>query len=413
MDNLNARLLALLTIPALLLAGCATDTGGNDDNGGGTPPPTPSTAQAEDMLQQAAAGMPDKFGARIAITRGSQSLMTMNGTFDNATGTSYLEMRGDPAALQALGGDEADMGMGGFGETIANGITLYSGPEGALYIINGTALVFPPDNETDDGGSPSPIPRPEDSPLGGFFDPEDGLGALGAANVTVSDVRPTTFRGRAAVQMTVSGMGMDEADNGTATVTVFTNPVRIARVEGDAPSTGDNPADPFAGARYSAEFFYEGEAGMEVPENVRRAVGLSYESDANPFMQSEGPTTWTFLASGGIPLAEVEVQVKNASEGDADPSDFSSVGQLPTAWTLRLSDKTRTQDGVTLTFTDADNDGKVSKGDTLQIQAPEGEMPPTVVLYDTKTGTYVVPGPAMLLGLAALGLAAMLLRRRD
>lgn len=410
MEPLNARLLALLTIPALLLAGCATDTGDNDDNGGGSMP-APSTAQARDMLDQASSTMPEKFGARIAATRGSQTLMTMNGTFDNASDTVYFEMRGDPAVLNSLGGQDGGMGMESFGASLADGIVLYSSPQGALYIINGTALVFPPDDESDEG-RPSFVPRPEDSPLAGFFNPEEGLGELADENVTISNVRATTFRGRAAVEMTVTMPSDEGLGTENATVTLFTNPVRLARVEGAAPATGDSPADPLAGARYSAEFFYDGEAGIEVPEAAVRAIALAYKSDANPFMQGDGPTTWTFLNSGGIPLAEVEVQVKNGSGAGSDPSDIGGVGQLPNAWTMRLNEKTKTQDGVTLTFTDADNDGKVSKGDTLQVRAGKDQPAPTVILYDTKTGTHVVPGPALVLGLAVLGLAALLLRRR-
>jgi uncharacterized protein (TIGR03382 family) len=76
---------------------------------------------------------------------------------------------------------------------------------------------------------------------------------------------------------------------------------------------------------------------------------------------------------------------------------------------MKLSEGTKSQDGATLTFTDADHDGKVSKGDTLRFDGGEGAR---VVLYDTKTGTYVVPGPALLFALAGLGVAALLLRRR-
>ena len=86
------------------------------------------------------------------------------------------------------------------------------------------------------------------------------------------------------------------------------------------------------------------------------------------------------------------------------------------AWHMTLADGTKTQDGVTLSFTDVDKDGKVSRGDTLTINAVDANgdpvAPPALLLKDTKTGLYVTPGFELALLVAGLGAVALTLRRR-
>lgn len=397
-------MLTLLSL-SVALAGCANNGSGPDgDDGDGNvaPPAQTSPAQAKTLLDQAAANPPQKVAAQAAITKGSHTLVRINGTFDNATDTQYLQVSGDPQALGGLGG-AAGGGSEALEGVIAGGFTIYASPQGSIYLVNGTAIVFPPENAS--GRAAPGVPSPSESPFRGFLTPDETLAGLTAANVTVKSVNSTVYRGKPALQLTLSG-----GDLGSEPiVTLFTNPVRIARVEGVAPSDPESPADPFGGATFTVDFFYDAEARMDVPAAATRAVGLSYVSDASPFGgDPSAPVTWTFQSSAGIPLAEVEAQVKDLSQ--ADPSDVSSFAAAPTLWSMKLSEGTKAQESATLTFTDADHDGKVSKGDTLRFEGGDGGA--RVVLYDTKTGTYVVPGPALLLALAGVGVAALLLRRR-
>lgn len=398
---MKGRSLLLLATLSVVLAGCANNASDDGDgNGNVQPPPQTSPEEARTLLTQASGDVPDKVGARATVSKGSRTLLTMNGSFDNSTGTSYVEVSGDAQALSGLAGEGGAM----FGDLFQGGFSLYSSPEGSLYLVNGTALAFPPGNES--GRSAVGVPSPSESPFGAFLEPEQVLGALHEADVTVKSVNSTVYRGKPALQITLSR----EEGNVTVepVVTLFTEPVRIARVEGVAPRDPASPADPFAGATFAADFYYDNEVTMEVPEAATRAVGLSYVSDQPPVGgDPEAPVTWTFQSSAGVPLAEVEAQVKDTS--GAGPGDLAGIGALPTLWSMRLSEGSKTQDGAALTFTDADGDGTVSKGDTLRFEGGQGAR---VVLYDTETGTYVIPSAGLLLGLAGLGVAALLLRRR-
>jgi hypothetical protein len=402
--SVNGRLLLILVSLSVALAGCANNA--SDPNGEGgdvSPPAQTSPEQAKGLLDQAAKDPPQKAAARATVSKGSRTLMQMNGTFDNTTGTSFLQLSGDAEALGGLAGQ----GMGGgeaFAGLFANGVSIYTSPEGGIYLMNGTAFVFPPENAS--GRSSVGVPSPSESPFGAFLQPAEVMGGLADANVTVKSVNSTVYRGKPALQITLSDAETSPAAE--PVVTLFTNPVRIARVEGVAPSDPESPADPFAGATFAVDFYYDNEVRLDVPPAATRALGLSYTSDQSPFGgDPDAPATWTFQAASGVPLAEVEVHVKDVS--DADPSDVSGIATLPTLWSMKLSDGAKTQDGATLTFTDVDGDGKVSKGDTLRMEGLQGDR---AVLYDAKTGTYVVPGPALLLALAGLGVAALLLRRR-
>lgn len=411
MEDLHARLLALLTVLAVVLAGCATNDapGRNDGDSNPVPPTAVSAAEAESMLKRAANATPEKITVRAALTRGSQTLLTMNGTFDNATGVAYVEMKGDPSAFPSgAGGNDEPGADAQFAQVLGQGLVIYMTSTGGLYLVNGTAIVFPA-NASQASGL---IPSPSESPFASILEPQAVLGGLQAANSTVNSVRPTLHRGKPALEVNVSAPDPDGGGNLEALVTLFVNPERIARVEGSAPRTGDGPADPFAGARLAVDFYYEGETRVEPTPAAARAMGLAYQSDRTIFQMDGGPTTWTFLSDGGIPLADVEVQVKDMESQAGMGNELAGVAAMPTLWSMPLSAGNRTQDGVTLTFTDADGDGKVSAGDKLRIETPGDAPPPTVVLYDVQTKTYVVPGPALLAALAGIAVAAFLLRRR-
>ncbi|MFA5862932.1 MAG: hypothetical protein WDA16_14665, partial [Candidatus Thermoplasmatota archaeon] len=155
----------------------------------------------------------------------------------------------------------------------------------------------------------------------------------------------------------------------------------------------------------------DNEVTVAVPQSATRALGLAYSSDHSAMSSSSGPVTWTFLVSGGVSTSEVEAQVKDTANATGD--EGADISQVPTAWSLKLSDGARTRGDVTVAFNDNDHDNKVSKGDTLTFSSTDPDAgPPTVMLYDTVTKTYVVPGPGFLFGGLCIVALAMVLRRR-
>lgn len=398
------RLLLLTVAAAAVLAGCAAPEMPGDD-ADVTPPRQMTQDEARQALAEAVADMPDLFGLDMRILVGGDEAARIEGRFDNATQRSYLTMTLDADMLANLTGGEAPMGGGG-----DQVIQVYAAPAGSLYLVNGTAFVFPPSEGEEDGGF---VPSPGEGPAGAFLDPEETLLAFAEENLNVTSVTPTVHRGRPAV--VVAAETKEENRTMPVKVTLFLDPARIARVEAALPADEDEDEDEegaFAGGHAEADFYYGDEVEVAPPESVVRALGLAYRSDREPFSFEESANfTWTFLHSEGIPLDEVEAHVKGEPEDEGD-ADFSLAG-IPNVFTMRLSEGERTEGGVTLTFTDADGDGEVSAGDTLSVRVPEGEALPTVALYDAKTGTYVVPGPGLALAaLAAAGAAALLQRKR-
>lgn len=402
MDLLSKPFLLLTLLALALVAGCAAAPG-EDDGGDVTPPPQMTTAEARDLLASAVEDMPDVFAVNMSVLSGSRELMSVSGSFDNRSGTTYMVFRGDAEALSQLGGEEGGMAAA----FLANGFTLYATPQGSVFLANGTAFTFPPD-EGDEGEVGGPFGS-EDSPLGALVAGDDLLRTYGDdSDVVVTSVTPTVYRGKPAIELVATGV--EDNETFTATLVVFTSPRRIAHLETMLPmEEGESATSPFNNATLEADFFYDDEVDMRAPQTVVRALGLSYSGGTPDFFGSgSGQTTWTFLVSGGIALSEAEVQVK---EGARDPQDFDPAS-LPTAWSMKLSEGTKTQGGVTLTFTDADGDAKVSRNDTLVASvAEDGEMPP-LLLYDTVTGTAIVPGPGLALLLVALGAAVAFARRR-
>ncbi|HWH08493.1 MAG TPA: hypothetical protein VNX21_04780, partial [Candidatus Thermoplasmatota archaeon] len=299
-------------------------------------------------------------------------------------------------------GDDEE-GGDGLAPALADGFSFYATRDGIVYLVNDTAFAFP----ASESGEQSFVPSPEDSPFGQFLDPTEAFGDLGD-NVTVNEVRPITHKGKAAYEMDVALHGEDDSLH-NVTIVMYRDPARLARLEGDIPA-GEGEDDELGGGHAIVEMSYDGDVEMEVPERAKRAAGLRYDGGGFSFGGDE-PKTWTFKGGAGIPLAEVEAQVKDIAEATGE--DPEGLSKAPTRWSMKLSEGTKTQDGVTLAFTDADGDGKVSAGDTLRIEgADEDGMPPQVVLYDAKTGTYVVPGAGLLLAGLALAAAALLLRRK-
>lgn len=399
------RPLFMTLLAAALVAGCAAAPGEGDDGDGGdvSPPAQMTNAEARDLLASAVEDMPEVFGVNMSVSSGSRELMTITGSFDNASETTYMEIRGDAEALSQLGGEDGGMASA----FLAKGFTMYSTPEGSLFLVNGTAYTFPPDDEEEGDG---PFEVPDESPMGALLAGDEILRSYGNdSDVVVTSVTPTLYRGRPAIEIVATGA--EDNETFTAKIVVFTSPRRIAHIETVLPADeNESAANPFNGATMKGDFFYEGEVDLDAPESVVRALALGYTSGSAGFFGGDGSELrWTFLHDGGVALDEVEVHVKEASQ-DSESMDATAQRTL---WSMKLSDGTKTQDGVTITFTDADGDSKVSANDTLVASvADDGIMPP-IVLYDTVTGLYVVPSAGVVLALLALaGVAVLVARRR-
>ena len=405
---MNRVILLTLVAAAVALAGCGANDGAGNNTGGGngqpeSPPQQISESQAQQLLADAGENMPERFGMTAVVSKAGAEVVRMTGAVDNASGESYFDIKMDPSVFQdEAGGSESEE----LASTLANGFAFYATRTGIVYVVNDTAFAFP----ASESGEDSFVPSPEESPFGQFLDPEEAFGDFGD-NVTVHSVRPITHKGKAAYEIQASIQNEDDGLS-NATVVVYRDPARLARIEGDIPMEED---DELSGGHAVVELLYDDEVSIDVPERAKRAAALQYDGGGFSFGGDEGPKTWTFKASGGIPLAEVEVQVKDAAAAAqaGEEGSLDSLSKAPTLWSMKLSEGTKTQGGVTLTFTDADGDGKVSAGDTLRIEGQdENGMEPQAVLYDTKTGTYVVPGAGLALLALALAGAALVLRRK-
>lgn len=347
------------------------------------------------MLLAASSSMPDKFGLSLLVTASGKNVMSLKGTFDNASEVAYLEIKGDPAAF----GEQAATA----GAFLEEGLSIYTSKEGSFYLSNKTAFVFPPSSEETTGGF---IPSPEDGPLAAYTNPTTVLGNFANDEVQVKTVTPTVFRGRPAVDLLVTTMQDNESVD--ATVTLFTDPPRLAQIKTTLPRDADNPQSPLSSANALAEFFYDDEVTLAIPQAAARSVGLAYKSES-----SQSGTTWSFLGSAGIALSEVEAHVKDGSSAGEGASGMTDIAGLPTLWTMKLSEGSATKNGVTITFTDADSDGKVSKGDSLTyVVGEDAEGSPSVILFDNVTGTYVVPGFGFVALVLGALVVALVLRRK-
>lgn len=396
-------ILLVSLLASLVLAGCASNGG----DAGGPLASTPlTTTEARSLLASAGDNMPDRYGMTMTVTKGSAEVMRMAGAFDNATGEAYMDVTMDPAAFPEMSG-----GMEGMDALFANGFAVYTTSDGNAYIINDTVFTFP----ADDSDS-SFVPSPDESPFGEFMDPGSAFGDLGE-NVTVHSVTPITHKGKAAAQI-VATVQDEDAEMTNATIIVYRDPVRLARISGEIPASDDDDdddPDPLAGGLATVDLAYDDEVDIAIPQKAKRAIGLRYTSDATGFGgfgDSDGPTTWTFNGSAGIALGEVEARVKDPEGMGGEESGVDTLSKAETLWSMKLSEGTKTQDGLTLTFDDADGDGKVSPGDTLVIAAGDDAPPPQVVLFDTVTGVHVVPGAGVLLVALALAAAAGLTLHR-
>ncbi|HEX2021646.1 MAG TPA: hypothetical protein VHH36_02985, partial [Candidatus Thermoplasmatota archaeon] len=126
------RPLLLVLAVVLALAGCASKNDGAPTPTPGASPDAPamSSEQAASLLKQAAADLPARYGFDLKTTRDGAQLLTARGAFDNDTKASYVEIRGDAAAM---GGAQA----------FARGVGIYQSSEGAAYALDGLTIVQP------------------------------------------------------------------------------------------------------------------------------------------------------------------------------------------------------------------------------------------------------------------------------
>lgn len=395
-------ILPILLTLAVLVAGCAetenpapgdtTGEGGTPSgSGSGQPPPasaTPSAAEAATLFASATDDLPERYGVKTTISKNGTDLMTFDAVFDGTKDAGYFKIKIDESlANDASGGMGSDM--------FENGeIAMYSSAEGSAYVA-GDRVMLAPASEDDMMGS--------SSELDSFSDPAAFLDELEEDNFTVTKVTPTTLRGKGAFKLDATIT--DEEGTHPLTIWIFHEPRRVARVEMVAPETGDEEDAQFAGALMTMDMLYDDEIKVTIPADLTRVLGLRFESDRDPFSfggDSDAPETWTFQVDSDIVLADVTAEVRM----DMEPKS-------PAAWTMKLSEGTKTMEGVTLAFVDVDADGKVSKGDTLAITRGEGGEMAQVGLRDAKTGLLVTPGAGLLVAaLAMLGAALLAGRRR-
>jgi hypothetical protein len=383
------KLLLFTLIAAVALAGCAENTG--DDGGGDARPPAQvSTSEAQALFASAAENVPERYGMDMVAKNATTTVMTAQAVYDEPAQTAYFRMEMDPSVFEDMG-DGMSM-TGGDAEAFQN-IGVYMSPQGNAFLVNGTVMLAPAEEGQFDQATG------EQEGFDALSDPEAFLGELKENNFTVHTVTPTTLRGKGALKLDATIV--EEGVTQNMTVWLFQNPTRIARVETAMPAEADDEEEnPFGDATMTIDMLYDEEVTLEVPADLQRALGLRYQSDRSAFSfgdDEEGPETWTFQVDGGLALSEIQAEVGGFDEGE-EPE-----------WVMLLSEGTKTQDGVTITFEDADSDGKVSANDTLTIDRGDGFA--QVSLRDNVTGLRVVPGLGLLLAALAVAAACGVTRR--
>lgn len=368
---------------AVLLAGCAAPA--EEDA-----PPAGDVAQKA-LLERALREMPSPFSARMRATTSNGTELTIEGTFDRARNTTYVELGGDGHTLATIGGSA------GAGTYLEHGLVFYVSPQGIVYFANGTAFVQPPDDpETRRVGTV--LPTPEHGPLGVLLRADALVLDLAAPDVRVVGANATTWEGEEAVELAL------ERDGRASNVVVTrAEPPRLVRVSTRIAPDPQRPPSALDDAALVGTLHYD-EASIRAPgDEATRALALVYVS------KRAGPEiTWTFVGQGGIDLRDLEVQVKR-STGNVTVGDPSL---LPTQWSFPPSQGSRSMGNLTLAYRDADADGALTRGDTLVATLSGGGAFPPLVLYDLVTGTRVVPGAGLAVAATALLLAALAGRRR-
>jgi hypothetical protein len=404
------RVLIATILLMTVLAGCtASNNGGNSTSGGSTPPTGSATVtneQAQGLLATAATDLPEQVGVTMALTQGSATVLTITADFDNATQTSDITMTGDLGAL--VPATEA----GAAGGQLPKSFEIFSTKTQFVLTANGTAFVLSTEqlqqfSKEAGGASGSGSPASWASAGSSPFAPHELFQNLTGANATVTSVTPTTWKGQSAVQVDAQiTNGSGQKENVTVVLSTGSQP-RILHLE-----SSDIHGLP-AGTRASADFAYGADVKVQPSPATSRAASLAYSSQ--PQQGDANGNVWTFTASGGVSPSDVQVVLKNASSGMGGSGGMASgmdYAKMPELFHVALSDAPKTQDGITVSYADNDHDGTVSKGDTVTITMGQDAPPATPILYDAKSGTYVVPGVGLLALVGVAAFVALALRRR-
>lgn len=276
--------------------------------------------------------------------------------------------------------------------------------------------VFPGGDE----GTPAPTDGPSIGPDFGLL----GLNDQGGADeLRIASVEATTHKGRAAWRIAFSFMNATMEVDGE--VIVYDDPRLPARAAFDLQfpedAPGDHPLFEAGSARLVAEFTYDDEVEVTLPDAERAPVSISKEEtvdwDVDPGV-IEGSISPSHEQE--VPLAEVELRVGTAQEGGGF-GGFGFGSQEPPEevhFSMRADAGEEEQGGVRAVYADADGDGFLSANDTYRVEVSDDVLHGNVSLYwfDLWAGLYEFqPGFGALAAVGALsaaGAVAVVLRKR-
>lgn len=395
---------ALLTIAPM--SGCLTDDGGD-----GGAPPAMTESEARAAFTQALSTLesppdaeeaPAKLSMRVeaqAVNATEPQSFAMGGYLDTDAGILIFDM-----SMESTGSEDE----GGF-FTMPSNLTFAQVGRTSIVGSNGT-FTSAYNDSAEPPTSLNALEDEEDQAPGstgsGFPNPADLLDEVREAEATGNATlthEPTTYEGKDAVRIHVT------FDNGTEsgelTAMVWLEPTTLpAYIELEARNaTAEDPLQRHATIRF--DFGYGDTATHPDLQALLRLEALTYmaEEDTTMMGGEDGPTEHTIQPSinpGLVPLEDVTLRATNGSSSE----DGGAVLELP------LEEGTTANAHVRLTYTDVDDDGHVSPGDTLKLEplSDDGDQW-TLSLHDEVTG-YTIPGPGVLLAL--LGVAGAALTRR-
>ena len=382
----------------LLLAGCL---GEPEPSAPGLPtaetpvPTTPepsapawTSARGRALYREALAADHGPVGVEARVEKEGRQVAAYHGLLDEARDAAWMNLTMEPDAFEdpALK-DDADRSLD---EVARQGVDFHLAPEAQASVGGGFALVHPRDGR-------GLLDAMDAHPMLGMLAAAYPSESSSLAGVRVVRATPATRDGVPVVELAFRQDGPRERANGT--FVVQERPPRVLEARVHLSGRGDA----LDGSHTTLRFSY-GDDAPQVPARVMRAAGLAFQRQ--PLAGPEGAATgeeWVFLVDGGIPLAEVDLALM---ERGAEPDPRAGLRERAR---MPLSNGTGVLLGANATFTDADGDGLLSRGDTFRLDAPpEGHL---FALRDTLHGTVAVPGPAAPLLLALLAGLALARRR--
>lgn len=451
----------LLTVS--FLAGCFQDNNpGGDDNTKGaftqtdclskdlrsvlTAPTTGNAQQGNVTLQTAFRALDDLQG----VSRISLGITLWNATNNREEGNACLageiekdnflmSMHLNPTLVNATGGF-GGQGGGALGAPSLNqalDILMAGRPDGMLVFIPGVSRAIssyhPPEKK--DATKREPFWSGDT-----FTDSMPLLSPVGDLseyrNFTITGYEATTLNGKPAHKVAFRGTVEEGTVQGVAIL--LDNPKRPAAVyvEFDhslnPSSGGDDEGDDTTGSENPVPkgsallvFRYDGDVVINLDTSLLRAMGLAVKQDFSYFGgQDRMKRNLTFSPmndSARVPLSEAEFRIAKQKGSSGQPRAYE---ERDYEFKLPLDQRSKTEGNWSVTFTDKDNDGYVSRNDTVQVTYV-GRVNNTTPywspfqgydlgVYDETTRIFVTPGPGVPFALLGLvGMAAVLgLRRR-